>query len=74
MPSKMKRKQMFSWLLLVQTLIKCLRANPNTKIFTTSSQLLQRHYEPAPVVIAERHKIWTASKGGSESATEFVAS
>ena len=35
--------------------------NPNTKTFTRLTQLLQRHYEPAPIVIAERHKFWTAS-------------
>ena len=30
--------------------------NPNTKTFTRLSQLLQGHFEPAPIVIAERHK------------------
>ena len=35
--------------------------NPNTKTFTRLTQLLQTHYEPAPIVIAERHKFWTAS-------------
>ena len=46
--------------------------NPNTKTFTRLTQLLQRHYEPAPIVIAERHKFWTASQGESESVSEFV--
>ena len=46
--------------------------NPNTKTFTLLTQLLQGHYEPAPIVIAERHKFWTASQGESESVSEFV--
>ena len=41
----------------------CGPENPNTKTFTRLTQLLQRHYEPAPIVIAERHKFWTASQG-----------
>ena len=28
--------------------------------------------EPAPIVIAERHKFWTASQGESESVSEFI--
>ena len=36
--------------------------NPNTKTFTRLSQLLQEHFEPTPIVIAERHKFWTASQ------------
>ena len=47
--------------------------NPNTRTFTALSQLLQGHYEPAPIVIAERHKFWTATQGESESVSEFVA-
>ena len=46
--------------------------NPNTKTFTRLSQLLQGHFEPTPIVIAERHKFWTASQGESESVSEFV--
>ena len=34
----------------------CDPENPNTKTFTWLSQLLQEHFEPAPIVIAERHK------------------
>ena len=41
----------------------CGPENPNTKTFTRLTQLLQRHYEPAPIVIAERHQFWTASQG-----------
>ena len=50
----------------------CYQDNPNTKTFTRLTQLLQGHYEPAPIVIAERHKFWTASQGESESVSEFV--
>ena len=50
----------------------CDPENPNAKTFTRLTQLLQRHYEPAPIVIAERHKFWTASQGESESVSEFV--
>ena len=50
----------------------CDPENPNAKTFTRLTQLLQRHYEPAPIVIAERHKFWTASQGDSESVSEFV--
>ena len=32
----------------------------------------QEHFEPAPIVIAERHKFWTASQEESESVSEFV--
>ena len=34
----------------------CDPENPNTKTFAQLSQLLQGHLEPAPIVIAERHK------------------
>ena len=70
---------MFFWLLLVQTLNSstllknlCDSDNPNTKTFTRLTQILQGHYEPAPIVIAERHKFWTASQEESESVSEFV--
>ena len=46
--------------------------NPNTKTFTRLSRLLKGHFEPAPIVIAERHKFWTASQEESESLSEFV--
>ena len=46
--------------------------NLNTKTFTRLTQLLQGHYKPAPIVIAERHKFWTASQGEGESVSEFV--
>ena len=50
----------------------CDPENPNTKTFTRLSRLLQGHFEPAPIVIAERHKFWTASQEESESVSKFV--
>ena len=50
----------------------CDPENPNTKTFTRLSRLLQGHFEPAPIVIAERHKFWTASQEESESVSELV--
>ena len=50
----------------------CYPENPSTKTFTRLSQLLQGHFEPAPIAIAERHKFWTASQEESESVSEFV--
>ena len=50
----------------------CDPENSNTKTFTRLSQLLQGHFEPTPIVIAERHKFWTASQEESESVSEFV--
>ena len=50
----------------------CHPDNPNTKTFTRLTLLLEGHYEPARIVIAERHKFWTASQGESESVSEFV--
>ena len=50
----------------------CDSDNPNTKMFTRLMQLLQGHYKPAPIVIAERHKFWTASQGERESVSEFI--
>ena len=45
---------------------------PNRKMFTRLTKLLQGHYEPAPIVIAERHKFRTSSQGESERVSEFV--
>ena len=47
--------------------------NPNTKSYAALKGILQAHYEPAPIVIAERHKFWTASQGEDESVSDFVA-
>ena len=34
--------------------------------------MLTNHYQPAPIVIAERHKFWTASQGETEKVNDFV--
>ena len=46
--------------------------NPNSKSYEELKQILQAHYEPAPIVIAERHKFWTASQEENESVSDFV--
>ena len=51
----------------------CDSENPNTKTFTRLSQLLQEHFEPTPIVIAERQRFWTASQEEGESVSEFMA-
>ncbi|XP_022796269.1 uncharacterized protein LOC111334721 [Stylophora pistillata] len=50
----------------------CDPENPNTKTFARLLELLQGHFEPAPIVIVERHKFWTASQEECESVSEFV--
>ena len=46
--------------------------NQNTKSCATLKGILQVHCEPAPMVIAERHKFWTASQGEDESVSDVV--
>ena len=46
--------------------------NPNGKSYEDLKQILQAHYEPAPIVIAERHKFWNASQEENESVSDFV--
>ena len=46
--------------------------NPSSKLYQDLKQILQAHYEPAPIVIAERHKFWTASQEENESVSDFV--
>ena len=50
----------------------CDPENPNSKSYEELKQILQAHYEPAPIVIAERHKFWTASQEENESVSDFV--
>ena len=50
----------------------CDPENPNTKTFTRLSRLLQGHFQPTRIVIAKRHKFWTASQEEGESVSEFV--
>ena len=49
----------------------CDPENRNSKSYELK-QILQAHYEPAPIVIAERHKFWTASQEENESVSDFV--
>ena len=46
--------------------------NLNSKSYEELKQILQAHYEPAPIVIAERHKFWTASQEENESVSDFL--
>ena len=50
----------------------CDPENPNTKTFTRLSQLLQEHFQPTRIVIAKRHKFWTASQEEGEIVSEFL--
>lgn len=45
---------------------------PNTKSYGDLKQLLQDHYSPRPIVIAERHRFWTATQGENESISCFI--
>ena len=45
---------------------------PKIRIPRRLSQLLQEHFELTPIVIAERHKFWTASQEEGKSVSEFV--
>lgn len=55
---------------LLKTL--CAPDNPNTRTYLQLKKLLTNHFEPAPIVIAERYKFWTASQGETESVADFV--
>lgn len=50
----------------------CAPDDPNTKTYTLLKTLLQTHFEPPPIVIAERHKFWTASQGENEKVADYV--
>lgn len=45
---------------------------PNTKSYKELTKLLQNHFDPEPIVIAERHKFWTACQEENESVADFV--
>ena len=45
---------------------------PNTKTYVELKQLLKNHYSPKPIVIAERHKFWTATQGEQESVSAYI--
>ena len=50
----------------------CSPAQPSTKSYAQLKQLLAEHFKPTPIVIAERHKFWTAQQGERESVADFV--
>ena len=39
---------------------------PSGKSYAQLKTLLKEHYKPSPIVIAERHKYWSASQGETE--------
>ncbi|PIK47184.1 hypothetical protein BSL78_15954 [Apostichopus japonicus] len=45
---------------------------PNTKSYGDLKKLLQDHYSPRPIVIAERHRFWTATQGENKSISCFI--
>ena len=47
-------------------------AAPNSKTYIELILLLKSHFDPQPIVIAERHKIWTAMQEEDESVADFV--
>ena len=50
----------------------CEPDNPNTRTYLQLKNLLTNHFEPAPIVIAERYKFWAASQSETESVADFV--
>lgn len=50
----------------------CSPDNPNTKTYAQLKKVLKGYYQPAPIVIAERRKFWTAYQGEGESVSAFV--
>ena len=51
----------------------CDPENPNSKSYEELKQILQAHYEPAPIVIAERHSHFGAIKKKLASTCSFGA-
>lgn len=50
----------------------CDPANPSCKTYADLNSVLLNHYEPAPIVTAERHKFWTLSQGTDGSVADFI--
>ena len=50
----------------------CAPATPTSKSYEQLKAVLTDHYEPQPIVIAERHKFWTACQGEAESTADFT--
>ena len=47
-------------------------AAPNSKTYSELILLLKSHFDPQPIVIAERHKFLTAMQEEDESMADFV--
>ena len=45
---------------------------PSSKKYSEVKKLLQDHFSPKPIVIAERHRFWTAMQGENESISCFI--
>ena len=50
----------------------CGPTKPSTKTYDQLKNLMNNHYNPEPVVIAERHKFWTALQEESEAVCDFI--
>lgn len=46
---------------------------PKEKTFDELQAVLKGHFQPEPLIIAERHRFYTRSQGANESVLEFVA-
>ena len=46
---------------------------PKDKDFATLSKLLKDHYEPTPIVIAERYRFYSRKQNADESIAEYIA-
>ena len=50
----------------------CGPTKPSTKTYDQLKNLMNNHYNPESVVIAERHMFWTALQEESESVCDFI--
>lgn len=46
--------------------------HPNTKTYAELKKTLSEHFNPKPIVIAERFKFWSATQGDTESVGNFI--
>ena len=51
----------------------CEPDKPSSKTYEQLKKLLKDHYQPEPIVIAERHKFWTAHQDENETVAEYIA-
>lgn len=50
----------------------CAPTKPSEKTYPQLIKILKDHYHPEPIVIAERHKFWSAHQGENESVAEYI--